>query len=86
MRTETRPCIARFQKNDIYSGLGDDSSTALDPQGAHEVRESQKERCEADELVVAEGGMEESSKGGTLGSRERLGERYIATRVGERKT
>lgn len=70
------PCTARLQKNDIYSGLGDDSSTALDPQGVHEERESQKERCEAEELIVAEGKTERPSEGGDLEPRERPGERY----------
>lgn len=70
------PCTAHYQKNDIYSGLGEESGTALDPQDVQEERESRKEPCEAEELIVAEGGTEESSKGGNLEPRERPGERY----------
>lgn len=67
---------ARFQKNDIFSGLGDDSSTALDPKSAHEERESQKKRCEQEELIVEEGGTKGSSEDGDPEPRERPGDRY----------
>lgn len=53
-----------FQRNDIYSGLGDDSSTTLDAQGNHEQSESQKARCEAKESDASENIKEESTAGG----------------------
>lgn len=57
-----------FQKNDVYSGLGDDSSITLDGQGAHEQSEVRKARHEAKKLEASEDVNEGSNaEGGTPG-------------------
>lgn len=57
-----------FQKNDIYSGLGDDSSITLDAQGAHEQSELRKARHEAQRSEASEGVNEGSNaRGGSPG-------------------
>ena len=76
VRIEMNPCVARSQENDIYSGLGDHSSTALDTQGVREEPESQKARCEAEELVVSEDGTAGLSKRGRPEPKECPGDRY----------
>lgn len=63
-----------YQKNDIYSGLGDDSSTTLDAQGAQEQNDLQKTRHEAKEFDMSEDIEEGPNAGGGSESRERPGD------------
>ncbi len=63
---EMDPC-AVFQKNDIYSGLGDDSSSTLDSQCGHEqgkLQEAHRETAESDGSEGIEGVSGTDDNGG----------------------
>ena len=67
------PCTV-FQKNDIFSGLGDDSSFSLDSQGVRDQGKDRNAHPETRESADSEGIEEVSNTDGDAESRNHPGD------------